>query len=96
MKKYGIIKFLDGDFDLDVNVLPLQNTIWETQNHIANFLKNLVIQLLNILIIFFFKRELSEKTFGRNSDITNHNPTKLYNLEVIILLVIGTNQKDEF
>lgn len=55
MKKYGIIKFLDGDFDLDVNMLLLQNTIWETQNHIANFLKNLVIQLLNILIIFFSK-----------------------------------------
>ena len=55
MKKYGIIKFLDGDFDLDVNMLLLQNAIWETQNHIANFLKNLVIQLLNILIIFFSK-----------------------------------------
>ena len=44
----------------------------------------------------FFKGELSEKTFGRNSDITNHNPKKLYNLDVIMLLVIGTNQKEEF
>lgn len=45
MEKYEIIKFVDGNFELDVNVSPLQNTIWLTQDRIAIFLKNIVQQL---------------------------------------------------
>ena len=35
MSKYEIIKFVDGDFELDVNISPQQNTIWLTQDQIA-------------------------------------------------------------
>lgn len=35
MSNYEIIKFVDGDFELDVNISPQQNTIWLTQDLIA-------------------------------------------------------------
>lgn len=55
MSNYEIIKFVDGDFELDVNISPQQNTIWLTQDQIAKLFENLVQQLLNILTIFFPK-----------------------------------------
>ena len=54
-KKYELIKFEDGEFSLDVNVSPDEETVWLTQNdmtilfevdrtrvtrHIKNILKN--------------------------------------------------------
>ena len=33
--KYEIIKFEDGDFSLDVNVSPNEDTVWLTQAQIA-------------------------------------------------------------
>ena len=33
--KYEIIKFEDGDFSLDVNVSPNEETVWLTQAQIA-------------------------------------------------------------
>ena len=35
MEKYEIIKFVDGDFELDVNVSSQQNTTLLTQEQIA-------------------------------------------------------------
>ena len=32
---YEIIKFEDGDFCLDVNVSPNEDTVWLTENQIA-------------------------------------------------------------
>lgn len=34
-KKYELIKFEDGEFSLDVNVSPNDNTVWLTQEQIA-------------------------------------------------------------
>lgn len=31
-KKYEIIKFEDGEFSLDVNVSPNEDTVWLTKN----------------------------------------------------------------
>ena len=33
--KYELIKFEDGDFSLDVNVSPIEDTVWLTQSQIA-------------------------------------------------------------
>ena len=33
--KYELIKFEDGDFSLDVNVSPIEDTVWLTQEQIA-------------------------------------------------------------
>ena len=34
-KNYDLIKFEDGDFSLDVNVSPSEDTVWLTQAQIA-------------------------------------------------------------
>ena len=34
-KKYELIKFEDGEFSLDVNVSPDEETVWLTQNDMA-------------------------------------------------------------
>ena len=34
-KNYELIKFEDGDFSLDVNVSPNEDTVWLTQAQIA-------------------------------------------------------------
>ena len=34
-KKYELIKFEDGEFSLDVNVSPDEDTVWLTQNDMA-------------------------------------------------------------
>jgi len=34
-KKYELIKFEDGDFSLDVNVSPEEDTLWLKQDQIA-------------------------------------------------------------
>ena len=34
-KKYDLIKFEDGDFSLDVNVSPSEDTVWLTQAQMA-------------------------------------------------------------
>ena len=34
-KKYELIKFNDGDFSLDVNVSPSEDTVWLTKNDIS-------------------------------------------------------------
>ena len=34
-KKYELIKFEDGDFSLDVNVSPDEDTLWLTQEQIS-------------------------------------------------------------
>ena len=34
-KKYELIKFEDGDFSLDVNVSPIEDTVWLTKEQIS-------------------------------------------------------------
>ena len=34
-EKYDLIKFIDGNFSLDVNVSPNEDTVWLTQSDIA-------------------------------------------------------------
>ena len=82
--KYEIIKFVDGDFELDVNISPQQNTIWLTQDQIAKLFGKSRSTITEHINNIFSEGELSEMTFVGNSDITNHRPAKLYNLDVIL------------
>ena len=93
MEKYEIIKFVDGDFELDVNVSPLQNTIWLTQDQIAKLFEKSRSTITEHINNIFSEGELSEMTSVGNSDITNHRPAKLYNLDVI--LAVGYRVKSK-
>ena len=84
MSNYEIIKFVDGDFELDVNISPQQNTIWLTQDQIAKLFGKSRSTITEHINNIFSEGELFEMTSVGNSDITNHRPAKLYNLDVIL------------
>ena len=93
MSNYEIIKFVDGDFELDVNISPQQNTIWLTQNQIAKLFGKSRSTIAEHISNIFSEGELFEMTSVGNSDITNHRPAKLYNLDVI--LAVGYRVKSK-
>ena len=93
MSNYEIIKFVDGDFELDVNISPQQNTIWLTQDQIAKLFGKSRSTITEHINNIFSEGELFEMTSVGNSDITNHRPAKLYNLDVI--LAVGYRVKSK-
>lgn len=93
MVKYEIIKFVDGDFELDVNISPQQNTIWLTQDQIAKLFEKSRSTITEHINNIISEGELSEMTSVGNSDITNHRSAKLYNLDVI--LAVGYRVKSK-
>ena len=93
MEKYEIIKFVDGDFELDVNVSTQQNTIWLTQEQIAKLFEKSRSTITEHINNIFSEEELYEMTSFGNSDITKHRPAKLYNLDVI--LAVGYRAKSK-
>lgn len=93
MSNYEIIKFVDGDFELDVNISPQQNTIWLTQDQIAKLFEKSRSTITEHINNIFSEGELLEMTSVGNSDITNHRPAKLYNLDVI--LAVGYRVKSK-
>lgn len=93
MSNYEIIKFVDGDFELDVNISPQQNTIWLTRDQIAKLFGKSRSTITEHINNIFSEGELFEMTSVGNSDITNHRPAKLYNLDVI--LAVGYRVKSK-
>lgn len=93
MSNYEIIKFVDGDFELDVNISPQQNTVWLTQDQIAKLFGKSRSTITEHINNIFSEGELFEMTSVGNSDITNHRPAKLYNLDVI--LAVGYRVKSK-
>ena len=82
--KYELIKFEDGDFTLDVNVSPNEDTVWLTQRQIAELYDrdNSVISrhVKNILS----EKECSERNLQKMQFANSDKPVTLYDLEFII------------
>ena len=93
MEKCEIIKFVDGDSELDVNVSSLQTAIQLTQDQIAKLFEKSPSTITEHFNDIFFEGELTEMTFVGNSDITNHKPAKLYNHDVIFAVGYRVKQK---
>ena len=51
MNKYEIVKFVDDEVKLDVNISPLEETVWLTQEQMDLLFNVNVLQLINILEI---------------------------------------------
>ncbi len=90
-KKYELIKFNDGEFSLDVNVSPSEDTVWLSQNDIALLFnttkQNVSLHIKNIIA----DNELSEQStvkdfftvqFEGNRKISRK--IKIYNLDMIL------------
>ena len=92
-KKYNLIKFEDGDFNLDVTISPDEDTVWLTQEQIAELYQKSRSTITEHINNIFNEGELKERTSVGISDKTNHRPSKLYNLEVI--LAVGYRVKSK-
>jgi hypothetical protein len=85
--KYDIVKFVDEEVELEVNVDPNNETIWLTQKQMATLfsvsIDNISLHIKNILN----ENEL-DKTVIEESSITASDgkkyKTKIYNLDMII------------
>ncbi len=85
--KYELIKFEDGDFSLDVNVSPKEDTVWLTQKQMA-LLFNVSIDNISLHIKNILNEEELTYSVVEESSITaidgKKYKTKLYNLDMII------------
>ncbi len=98
-KKYELIRFNDGDFVLDVNVSPSEDTVWLTQDEMAT-LFNINVPAINKHIKKIIEDgELTESTISflekvrfEGSRIIKRN-IKIYNLDMIISVGYRVNSK---
>ncbi|MDE6660828.1 MAG: virulence RhuM family protein, partial [Anaeroplasmataceae bacterium] len=95
--KYDLIKFEDGEFSLDVNVSPNEETVWLTQAEMALLFqkdrKTITSHIKNI----FIANELSEKAvcsfFKHTASDGKTYTVKYYNLDMIISVGYRVNSK---
>ncbi len=95
--KYDLIKFEDGEFSLNVNVSPNEDTVWLTQKEIAILFqkdrKTITGHIKNILST----NELEEKTvcsFFKHTALDGKvYKVKYYNLDMIISVGYRVNSK---
>ncbi len=93
--KYKLIKFEDGDFSLDVNVSPIEETVWLTQAQIAELFQKAKSTINEHIKKILKSSELYEKDcvrkFGKAEFTTK--PTFYYNLDMILAVGYRVNSE---
>lgn len=95
-KKYDLIKFEDGEFSLDVNVSPEEETVWLTQNDMALLFgvnRTRVTRHVNNIIN---EGELPVSVCAENALTASDGKVylvKYYNLDMIIAVGYRVNSK---
>lgn len=80
-----IVKFKDGAFELDVQVMPEQDTVWLTQAQMVALFDRERTVITKHINNIFKEKELDEKSNVQFLHIPNSDkPVKFYNLDVII------------
>ena len=80
-----IIKFVNGDLQIDVTVSPNEETVWLTQKQMAELFDVKQSTLSEHINNIFKEGELEEKTsIGISDKSSGGRKSKLYNLDVII------------
>ena len=91
---YEIVKFNDGEIQLDVNVSPREETVWLTQDQIAVLFEKSRSTITEHINNIFSENELDENTSVGISDVSNSNrKVKIYNLDVILAVGYRVNSK---
>ena len=91
---YEVIRFENGNVELEVNVSPEEETVWLTQEQIALLFGKSRSTITEHINNIFDEGELEEMTSVGNSDRTNHRPAKLYNLDVVLAVGYRINSKN--
>lgn len=93
-KKYELIKFEDGDFSLDINVSPDENTIWLSANEIALLFERDYKTILKHIKTIFNEGELILESNSQKMRLSkNDKPTTFYSLNVIALISYRVKSK---
>ena len=87
-KMYELVKFVDGELEMEVNVSPKEDTIWLSANHMAK-LFNTTKQNISLHINNIFKEEELDKNSVVKEFLTTAIDGKkykvnFYNLDVVI------------
>lgn len=95
--KYEVLKFVDDEFELDVNVSRVEDTVWLNQDEIA-LLFDKAKSTINEHIKNILKEELDEDTvmrkFGKTElSSVNTKPINYYNLDLILAVGYRVNSK---
>ena len=96
-RKYEVLKFVDDEFELDVNVSRVEDTVWLNQDEIA-LLFDKAKSTINEHIKHVLKEELDEDTvmrkFGKTElSSVNTKPINYYNLDLILAVGYRVNSK---
>ena len=65
MNKYELIKFEDGNFSLDVNVSPSEDTVWLSQEQIAILFEVNIPAVNKHIKNILLSRELDDSTISK-------------------------------
>ena len=85
MKKYELVKFTDKDFELDVRTDTDNNTVWLTQEEIAQLFSTDRTRITRHINNIIKDGELSAKSNVRKTHFPHSDKAiKLYNLDMII------------
>ena len=84
-EKYEIVKFVDNGFELEVNVSPAEDTVWLTQDQMAELFQKSKSTINEHIKNAYAEKEISDMTMRKfgNSELST-KPTNYYNLDVII------------
>ena len=83
-KKYELIKFEDGEFTLDVNVSPTEETVWLTQAQISELYCRDTSVISRHIKNILLESECSESNLQKMQITNSDKPIILYDLEIII------------
>ena len=86
-EKYEIVKFVDGELELEVNVSPKDETVWLTQKQMA-YLFDVSVDNISLHIKNMLKEKELDYSVVEESSINGNDgkkyKTKIYNLEMIM------------
>ena len=83
-KTYELIKFEDGDFSLDVNVSPNEDTVWLTQAQIAELYNRDTSVISRHINNILKENECTKSNLQKMQFPSSDKPIILYDLEIII------------
>ena len=85
MDKFELVRFADGNFELDVRADSENETVWLTQDEIALLFGSSRSTITYHINNIFTSEELDKNTSVEKIDgRVNYRPAKLYNLDVIL------------
>ena len=93
-ENYELVKFVDGSFELEVNVSPVEETVWLTQEQIAVLFDTARSTVAYHIGNIMRNNEVDESTSVEFFDRSiRHRPSKYYNLDVILAVGYKVNSK---